>query len=806
MTKITVILCLLVGGCGDDGDGFPDASVTDGGTSTLIRDENARPGDRGWALDDFYAGGAEFQLYARPLSAEAGARIDVQVSNASASTITWAVYRLGHYGGTGGRKVAEGGPLPVGPQPAPSIDPATGLIECRWSSTLSFTIGNHWISGVYVARVALPDGSARAAPFIVRDDRAADVVVVLPTATDEAYNTWDGESLYIDTRFGFPAGHGYAVSFDRPLDLGQGGGIFLHSAMPTVRYLEANAYDVAYLADHDVQRTPSPLDRARAVLVPAHSEYWSKAMRDRYEAARDRGASLGFLGANIGFWQVRFEPAPDGMPDRRMIGYKEAADLDPVQGPENTGAFMGRLIDRPENELLGIMTVAWHVIDFPLVVRKPDHWILKGLGAKEGDLLPGLIGIESDGLVDNGRAPAGVVAVADSLAIGGDEAGLNPSHVTVYETASGSAVFSAGSIRFAARLSGRQAQVGAQRIVRNLLEHARALPALPEDTIGAASGFKPADFSKAARQVTTIAGKATVPGFADGAGSAARFDSPMGIALQSDGALIVADTHNHRIRRVAPAPDFTVSTLAGSGTAGDDDGTADAASFRSPFGVAASDDGTLYVSDYHGRRIRKIAAGVVSTLAGPSGLSGPTGIALAPDGTLWVADPLVRSIVRVSTSDGTLTPVTLPASSGGLGWPSGLLADGPDIWLLDSGRRTLRRLAGETVTLLAGDSESGFSDGDGRSARMAPFLGVAKVGANLWFSDTGNYRLRLVEPGEDASSTVVRTAAGTSTLSFKDGPGDQAGLVAPTGLAYDPGRNLVYVSDTGNSVIRAVTP
>jgi hypothetical protein len=180
--------------------------------------------------------------------------------------------------------------------------------------------------------VTLSDGSARLAPFIVRDDRQADVVVVMPTATDQAYNAWGGEGLYVDTKFNLEAGHAYVVSYDRPAELSQGGGIFLYSAMPTARWLEANGWDVTYLADHDVARTPSPLGRARVALALAHDEYWSKAMRDHWDEARDAGKTLGFLGANIGFWQVRFEPAPDGMPDRRMVGYKEAAARDPVQG------------------------------------------------------------------------------------------------------------------------------------------------------------------------------------------------------------------------------------------------------------------------------------------------------------------------------------------------------------------------------------------------------------------------------------------------------------------------------------------
>ena len=397
--KAWVLWVLVVAGCRSQ-------SPTGGGPQPpTVVEENARRGDTGWEVEDFRAGGPDFQMYVRPLSATAGERVDVQVSHPTATSVSWSVYRLGHYGGAGGRRILEG-TATVGVQPPPVIEPTNGLLECRWSTNFSIQVGSDWRSGVYLARVAAPDGSARYAPFIVRDDRKADVLVVMPTATDAAYNSWGGESLYLDTRFNFPSRHAWAVSYDRPFELEGGGGFFLYSSVPTARYLEANGYDVGYLADHDVARTPSPLARARVILVLGHNEYWSRAMRDHYDAARDAGKTLGFLGANIGYWQVRFAPAEDGMPDRRMIGYKEDAQLDPVQTIENTGAFAKPPINRPENALLGIATVSFHMVDFPWVVKNAGHWLYAGTGAKEGDLWPAVVGIE-ERRADRQRADPG---------------------------------------------------------------------------------------------------------------------------------------------------------------------------------------------------------------------------------------------------------------------------------------------------------------------------------------------------------------------------------------------------------------
>lgn len=768
-------------------------------------EENARRGDTGWEIEDFRAGGPDFQMYVRPLSATAGERVDVQVSHPTASSLSWSVYRLGHYGGAGGRRVLEG-TAAVGVQPPPVIDPTNGLLECRWSTTFSVPVGSDWRSGVYLAKATAPDGSARYAPFIVRDDRKADVLVIMPTATDAAYNSWGGESLYLDTRFNFPSRHAWAISYDRPFELEGGGGFFLYSSVPTARYLEANGYDVGYLADHDVARTPSPLTRARVVLVLGHNEYWSKAMRDHYDAARDADQTLGFLGANIGYWQVRFAPAEDGMPDRRMIGYKEDAQLDPVQSIENTGAFAKPPIHRPENALLGIATVSLHMVDFPWVVKNPGHWLYAGTGAKEGDLWPAVVGIESDARIDNGLTPAGVSLVARSPTIAGEKAALGAQEAIVYETAAGGAVFAAGAIRFSARLAGPQGQVGTQRVLRNLLAHARVTPRLPENTLGADDGFAAADTTRAARQVETIAGRTDAPGFADGPGAQARFDSPMGLAVAPDGAVIVADAFNRRVRRIAPDAAHTVTTLAGTGASGSADGPAASATFMSLFGVAVAPTGAVFVTDTLAHRVRKIQNGVVSTVAGPSGLNWPAGIARASDGSLYVTDYADRLLKRIAP-DGTLS-VVRPTGGATFSFPTGVVPDGPDLLIVDSGLRQVSRLTPAGVlTPIAGRHDSGFTDGDATKARLAPVLGLGRLGNDLILADTGNYRLRIIEPGASLAATQVRTfAGGNGTLAAGDGAGASASFVTPTGLAVDSTRNVVYVADTGHATVRIVRP
>jgi len=168
--------------------------------------------------------------------------------------------------------------------------------------------------------------------------------------------------------------------------------------------------------------------------------------------------------------------------------------------------------------------------------------------------------------------------------------------------------------------------------------------------------------------VTTFAGGRE--GFADGNGAAAAFHTPSALALDHLGNLYVADTGNHAIRKIAP--DGTVTTLAGGGQPGYADGQGRAARFNGPVGVAVDDAGIVYVADTYNDRIRRIdAAGNVTTVAGAGGpgdgdgaalaarFDTPGGVAVTRDGTLFVADTGNHAIRRIG-KDGAVTTVAVP--------------------------------------------------------------------------------------------------------------------------------------------------
>ena len=139
------------------------------------------------------------------------------------------------------------------------------------------------------------------------------ILVQVPVNTWQAYNAWGGRSLYDFDYAGPRANH---VSFDRPYAWKPGGQSPLGWELPIVRFLEREGYDVSYQTDVDTDRDPGSLLRHRLVIVAATTSTGRSTMRDAFEMRAHRGTNLAFMGANIAYWQVRYE---DGAPDDRRV-------------------------------------------------------------------------------------------------------------------------------------------------------------------------------------------------------------------------------------------------------------------------------------------------------------------------------------------------------------------------------------------------------------------------------------------------------------------------------------------------------
>jgi DNA-binding beta-propeller fold protein YncE len=245
--------------------------------------------------------------------------------------------------------------------------------------------------------------------------------------------------------------------------------------------------------------------------------------------------------------------------------------------------------------------------------------------------------------------------------------------------------------------------------------------------------------------VATLAG--STEGFADGAGSAAKFHTPSGLALDEAGNLYVADTGNHAIRKVSPQG--MVSTLAGTGMAGFRDGPGAQAQFNGPIGVAVDKTGCVFVADTYNDRIRVIQAnGQVSTLAGdewPGYQDGtgtfarfdtPTALAVDAAGHIWVADTRNNAIRRVSPAGEVTTPLHAVSED-----PQALRRP-VSLAVTHDGFLYVGEMARGRVLQLARTGEWRVLTGATQDQRMARPTGLAlDAGGALHVADATSYRV-----------------------------------------------------------------
>lgn len=455
----------------------------------VIQMENAKPGTPDWELAVTGAN-PEVEGYASHTSVNRGETIRFFVSSAT-STYKLDIYRMGWYGGTGGR-LMHSATLQGIKQPTPAPDPVTGLIECDWTESYRLTIPNtadktDWASGIYLAKLT-PNSSGTQSYiiFVVRDDSSHAPYVYQSTATTwQAYNEWGGKSLYAyNSEEGQPA---FKVSFNRPHarfynNWSAGSGSFFNWEAAFVSFLEREGYDVTYLSNLDLHTNGSLLLNHKAFLVSGHDEYWSYPMKSAAHVAQAQGIHLGFFGANQTYWQVRFEPSSKGEPNRTMVAYKEAAQtMDPFAldgDPSNDKFITTRFRDlqpifgvndsiaQPENGLVGVMFHG-EPYDGDMVVSDAANWVYSGTGVSQGTRFPGLLGYETDTIANNGYSPAQLRKLTESP----DPWGF--SHATTYTSASGGIVFASGSMQWNWGLDNNEA---VKQATRNVLARFGAPP------------------------------------------------------------------------------------------------------------------------------------------------------------------------------------------------------------------------------------------------------------------------------------------------------------------------------------------
>lgn len=452
---------------------FPLAAVH--AAANPIVQENAQPGQSAAEWDVKGAGDPSLQGFSTEISVNRGETVHFKVRT-DAPAYRIRLYRIGYYGGAGARLVAE---IPASiisrfQQPECLSEIQTGLIDCgNWQVSASWAVPADAVSGVYIARLIRDDtGGASHIMFIVRNDLSrADILVQTSDTTWQAYNDYGGNSLYV----GAPAERAYKVSYNRPMVLREKKyrrASFWANEYPTLRWLEANGYDVTYFSGVDTARRGELLRQHKVFMSVGHDEYWAAEQRAKVEAARDAGVHLAFLSGNAVFWKTRWEPSIDASasPWRTLVSYKEThADRKIDPSALATGTWRDPRFSvptdggRPENALKGSLFVA-NCCRFDAIVvsqlqggnrfwRNTDVAKLQpGASVTVGS---GIVGYEWDGDLDNGFRPAGLIRLSatqlniDSalLDFGSNYGAGSVTHtLTLFKHASGSLVFSTGTI------------------------------------------------------------------------------------------------------------------------------------------------------------------------------------------------------------------------------------------------------------------------------------------------------------------------------------------------------------------------
>lgn len=431
----------------------PFAAVSAGASQRIIG-ENQQAGSTGYRLRAPTTDDEVLSGYARQDSVRAGDVLQICVLSNQSTNVSAEIYRLGWYGGDGGRLMHRISPVSVVKTGRVTTRGDTGETDLRIDPTIRTTIPSDWVSGLYVIRLENESGVDAHVTFAVTDDRNADIVFSQPILTYAAYAATpgpNGKSLYDHNSNGAATSRGTQrateISLDRPYR-GNGSGDLFVFDHHLVMWLEQQGYDVTYVTNLDVDRSPATLLRGKVAVLSGHDEYWTQAIMDAYLDARDAGVHIANLGANNGYWRVRVASSRDGRARRKVICFKYADGE-----VSDTPTVLFKDTDTPLQSLFGVdfMDFFSDTESGPYALIVPvevDHWFWKGTDALRDQPIVGapIMGYEVDRRNLDVPLPTNTeYTLLASSPFEGEWKGRNWCHSVIYRSVSGAWVFSGGT-------------------------------------------------------------------------------------------------------------------------------------------------------------------------------------------------------------------------------------------------------------------------------------------------------------------------------------------------------------------------
>ena len=454
------------------------------GDTTSLAVENLRPGNAGWRIARA-ADTANLAVWASPYEVTNGDLVTVRIRS-TLPALTLTVYRIGWYGGAGGRVMTQRVLSSIATFPQAACTPGfPGPVTCPWTPTDTFRVADDWVGGLYLIEVSAPDGTAAAYPFVMRSGARRTFAAVVPQFTWQAYNAFGGSSLYtIDPGTGHSVPQ---VSFERPFadlvatDTGSGAAV-----IPAVQWLEREGVDVSYISDLDLADSiPLSIPPTHGFIFLGHDEYWTW---DEYSAVlqyKAAGRHLAFLGANNAWWNIRLNGGPStGLPDGLITCYKRGTSDPGATSPHTiTTTFQSTPLYRTENALYGIIYRGLlprgarqdYAVAADSLMGAEARQFVGAAGLHPGDPLGTTLAQEGDGILRNNgdtvfnqRDLQVLFQAVAPLPAGGTV----ENEVTFFVDSAGGGVFAAGNNRWPALLDpvGAISNPAAQNVTSAVLQ------------------------------------------------------------------------------------------------------------------------------------------------------------------------------------------------------------------------------------------------------------------------------------------------------------------------------------------------